>query len=119
MALEWGNAREGAAMGNPVGSGVLAHKYYGKMSELVKVYFRAFVSGIMGNKMICVIPAVEPNLEYAARLQLIEKARSLVTSLKHAVGIDFKAGIGTVRPWEDMFDSYRKLSTRCATECGT
>ena len=108
MALEWGNAREGAAMGNPVGSGVLAHKYYGKMSELVKVYFRAFVSGIMGNKMICVIPAVEPNLEYAARLQLIEKARSLVTSLKHAVGIDFKAGIGTVRPWEDMFDSYQE-----------
>lgn len=108
MALEWGNAREGAGMGNPVGSGVLAHRYYGKMSELVKVYFRAFVSGIMGNKMICVIPAAEPQLEYEARLQLIEKARSLVTSLKHAVGIDFKAGIGSVRPWEDMFDSYQE-----------
>ncbi len=108
MALEWGNAREGAGMGNPVGSGVLAHKYYDKMSELVKVYFKAFVSSIMGNKMICVIPAAEPQLEYASRLQLIEKARSLVTSLKHAVGIDFKAGIGSVRPWEDMFDSYQE-----------
>lgn len=108
MALEWGNAREGAGMGNPVGSGVRAHKYYDKMSELVKVYFRAFVSEIMGNKMICVIPSMEPQLEYGARLQLIEKARSLVTSLKHAVGIDFKAGIGSVRSWEDMFDSYQE-----------
>lgn len=108
MALEWGNKREGAGMDNPVGSGVRAHKYYDKMSELVKVYFKAFVSGIMGNKMICVLPSAEPQLEYADRLQLIEKARSLVTSLKHAVGIDFKAGIGSVRSWEAMFDSYQE-----------
>lgn len=108
MALEWGNAREGAAMGNPVGSGIRAHRYYDKMSELVKVYFKAFVSGIMGNKMICVIPSEEPQLEYGDRLQLIEKARSLVTSLKHAVGIDFKAGIGSVKSWEAMFDSYQE-----------
>lgn len=108
MALEWGNKRDGAGMGNPVGSGIRAHKYYDKMSELVKVYFKAFVSGIMGNKMICVLPSAEPQLEYSDRLQLIEKARSLVTSLKHAVGIDFKAGIGSVRSWEAMFDSYQE-----------
>lgn len=108
MALEWGNKREGAGMGNPVGAGIRAHKYYDKMAELVKVYFKAFVSGIMGNKMICVLPSAESQLDYGARLQLIEKARSLVTSLKHAVGIDFKAGIGSVRSWEDMFDSYQE-----------
>ena len=108
MALEWGNAREGAAMGNPVGSGIRAHKYYDKMSELVKVYFKAFVGGIMGNKMICVLPSAGRQLEYGDRLQLIEKARSLVTSLKHAVGIDFRAGIGSVRPWEAMYDSYQE-----------
>ncbi|MDD3252789.1 MAG: response regulator [Lachnospiraceae bacterium] len=108
MALEWGNGREGAGMGNPVGSGVRAHKYYDKMAELVKVYFKAFVSEIMGNKMICVIPSVEPQLAYENRLQLIERARSLVTSLKHTAGIDFKAGIGSVKSWEDMFDSYQE-----------
>ncbi len=108
MALEWGNARDGSGMGNPVGSGIRAHKYYDQMSELVKVYFKGFVSDIMGNKMICVLPLAQPQLEYGERLQLIERARSLVTSLKHTVGIDFKAGIGSVRPWEAMFDSYQE-----------
>lgn len=108
MALEWGNKREGAGMGNPVGSGVLAHKYYDKMSELVKVYFKAIAGGIMGNKMICVLPSAEPHLEYGDRLQLIEKARSMITSLKHTVGIDFKLGIGSVRSWDAMFDSYQE-----------
>lgn len=108
MALEWGNKREGAGMGNPVGSGILAHKYYDKMSELAKMYFKALVSEIMGNKMICVIPSEEAQLEYEERLQLIEKARSLVTSLKRTVGIDFKAGIGSVKSWEAMFDSYQE-----------
>lgn len=108
MALEWGNGRDGAGMGNPVGSGIRAHIHYDKMAALVKVYFKAVVGGIMGNKMICVIPSEEPQQEYAQRLQLIEKARGLVTSLKHAVGIDFKAGIGSVRPWEAMFGSYQE-----------
>lgn len=108
MVLEWGEKREGEGMGNPVGSGVRAHKYYDKMAELVKVYFKAFVSNIMGNKMVCVIPSRETRLEYGDRLCMIEKARSLVTSLKNMAGIDFKAGIGSVRPWAAMFDSYQE-----------
>lgn len=108
MALEWGEWNEGGAMTNPVGSGVRAHKYYDKMTELVKVYFRACVSNIMGNKIVCVIPSGEPKMEYEERLRMIEKARSMVTSLKNAVGIDFKAGIGSVRPWEAMFNSYQE-----------
>lgn len=106
MVLEWGNGRDGNGMGNPVGSGIMAHKYYGKMAELVKVYFHACVSNIMGNKMISVIPIREAKLEYDRRLRMIEKARSLVTSLKNTVGIDFKAGIGSVRSWDAMGESY-------------
>lgn len=108
MALEWGEWNEDGGMTNPVGSGVRAHKYYEKMTELVKVYFKACVSNIMGNKIVCVIPSGEPKLEYQDRIRMIEKARSMVTSLKNAVGIDFKAGIGSVRPWEAMFDSYQE-----------
>lgn len=108
MALEWGEWTEDGSMTNPVGSGVRAHKYYGKMSELMKVYFRACVSNIMGNKIVCVIPSSEPRMEYEDRIRMIEKARSLVTSLKNEVGIEFKAGIGSVRSWEAMFDSYQE-----------
>ncbi len=47
-------------------------------------------------------------MEYGDRIRMIEKATSLITSLKNVVGIDFKAGIGSVRPWESMFDSYQE-----------
>ncbi|MGN0373401.1 MAG: response regulator [Bariatricus sp.] len=108
LALEWGEGNEEGGMTNPVGSGVRGYKYYGKMSELVKVYFRACVSNIMGNKIVCVIPSGKPKLEYQDRIRMIEKARSLVSSLKKTVGVDFKAGIGSVQPWDSMFDSYQE-----------
>ena len=108
MVLEWGEGNGQGAMGNPVGSGVRAHQYYDNMSQQIKVYFKACVSSLMGNKIVCVIPSSQGQLEYASRLQMIEKARSLVTSLKHMVGIDFKAGIGSVCPWESMLDSYQE-----------
>lgn len=39
-------------------------------------------------------------LSEEGRIQkMVEKARSMLTSLKNMVGIDFKAGIGSVRPW--------------------
>lgn len=91
-----------------MGSGIRAHRYYDKMSELIKVYFKASVSNIMGNKIVCVIPFESGKMEYASRLCMIEKARNLVSSLKNTVGIDFKAGIGAVRPWESVFDSYQE-----------
>ncbi len=108
IALEWGEGREGEAMENPVGSGIRGHRYYDKMAELVKVYFRAYVSNIMGNKLIFVVPSREEKLEYQDRVRIIEKARNLVAALKKLVGIDFRAGIGSVRPWDSMFDSYQE-----------
>lgn len=108
MVLEWGEEQENGNLGNVVGSGVRAHKYYDKMAELVKVYFKAYTGSIMGNKILCVIPSQAPQLEYEARLRMIEKGRNLTASLKNAVGIHFKVGIGSVRPWESMFDSYEE-----------
>lgn len=108
MVLEWGEEDKGSRMGNPVGSGVRAHRYYDQMVQLIKVYFKAVVSSIMGNKIVCAIPLAEAELGYEDRLRMIEKARSLLTSLKNAMGIESKAGIGSVRSWEAMFDSYQE-----------
>ena len=108
LTLEWGEKSEGNGMANPVGSGVRGHRYYDKMAELVKVYFHAYVSSIMGNKLVCVLPFPREHLAYEDRLRMIEKARSMVTALKNMVGADFKAGIGSVRPWESMFESYQE-----------
>ena len=108
MTLEWGEKSEGAAMANPVGSGIRGHRYYDKMAELIKVYFHAYVSSIMGNKLVCVLPFAKESLEYEERLRMIEKARSMAAALKNMVGADFKVGIGSVQTWESSFKSYQE-----------
>lgn len=108
LVIEWGEGREKNGMGNPVGSGVRAHKYYDKMAELVKVYFKAYVSSIMGNKVVCAVPAAERELEYGERLRTIEKTRHLCDALKTVAGTDFKVGIGSTKTWEAMFESYQE-----------
>ncbi|MFR5601749.1 MAG: response regulator [Lachnospiraceae bacterium] len=108
MVLEWGDGNEGEGMANPIGSGVRGHQYYDKMSQLVKVYFKACVSNIMGNKIVCALPFGKASLEYEERIRMIEKARSLLNALKNTVGVSFKAGIGSVKPWDLAFDSYQE-----------
>lgn len=108
MVLEWGEGREKFGMGNPVGSGIRAHKFYNKMIELVKVSFKSYISSIIGNKVICVVPKSEPKLEYNERLQMIEKVRHMTTLMNQMLDVDFRVGIGSTRPWSEIFTSYQE-----------
>ena len=103
--FEWGEGFEKDAPGNPVGASVRAQKFAAQMGGQIRIFFRAYLSDIMGNKLIAAIPWTNPEMSYQERLRMIERMRSLVTSLKEMVGIDFKAGIGSVESWADMFDS--------------
>ncbi len=108
IVFEWGDGDLSNTPGNPVGSSVRAHKFVARMSEQIRVYFKAYLSDIMGNKIVAVIPSENEGLNYEERLRMIEKVRSLVSSLKEMVSIDFKAGIGSVRTWDDAFESYQE-----------
>ncbi|MBE6004958.1 MAG: response regulator [Lachnospiraceae bacterium] len=108
IVLEWGEGFMSHAPGNPVGSSVRAHKFVSGISEQIRTYFKAYLSNIMGNKIVAVIPSETDNLSYEDRLRMIEKVRSLTASLKEMVSIDFKAGIGSVRTWDDAFESYQE-----------
>ena len=106
--FEWGEGFEKEAPGNPIGASVRAQKFATQMSRQIRIFFKAYLSDIMGNKLIAAIPWNDSEMSYSDRLRMIERMRSLVTSLKEMVGIDFKAGIGSVQPWSDMFDSYQE-----------
>lgn len=108
LVLEWGSGMEDGAMGNPIGSGVMAHRHYARMSELVKVYFKACVSNIMGNKLVCVLMTSQQQQEYGDRLHLIERTRELVNALKRTLGIAVRAGIGSPKAWDSMGESYHE-----------
>lgn len=78
------------------------------MKALIRTYFGAYMSDIMGNKLIIVVPSEKERLSYEERLQMIERTRSLVTALREMADVAFKAGIGSIRSWDDMFDSYQE-----------
>ncbi len=103
MVLEWQG--EG---GSTSGGGIHLYHHYDKIAELVKIYFKAFVSGIMGNKIICAIPTTQPQLEYEERRKFTKSARNLANSLKHVVGVDFKVGVGSPDHWSGAFNSYQE-----------
>lgn len=107
LVLEWGEDFRSAVPGNPVGSSVRARKFSIRMGEQIRVYFRAFLSDIMGNKVVAAIPWPREEMNYGERLSIIERVRSLDGSLKEITGQDFRAGIGSVKPWEDMYESYQ------------
>ena len=108
LVMEWGEWNEQRGMENPIGSGVRVHRDYARLTERIKVYFRAFISNIMGNKVVCILPQADPRMEYQDRINLIEKARNLKESLQQTLNADCRIGIGSVQPWASMNRSYQE-----------
>ncbi|WP_409969225.1 response regulator [Bengtsoniella intestinalis] len=106
LVLEWRGSSEKSKPSDQANAGIHLYHHYDKIVELVKVYFRAFISGVMGNKLICALPCSEPYLEYSQNLNT--NIRTLLSALKQVVGIDFKVGVGTPRTWETLFDGYQE-----------
>ncbi|MCH3962168.1 MAG: response regulator [Solobacterium sp.] len=106
IVLEWDQQFNEKQPENPIDASVKGQKLASKMSSNIKMYMRAYLSPIMGNKIFCAVPYEMTDMTYDDRLRIIEKVRVLVESLKKETGNDFKAGIGAVHYWESMYDSY-------------
>ncbi len=107
LVIEWGESGAGNLLENPIGSGVRGYSYASKMAELIKVYFRAFVSSVIQNRIVVYIPCEEESLSYSKRVLMIDQARKLRHALEDMVGADFRIGIGTVRSYENARLSYQ------------
>lgn len=112
MMVEWGDGEEESGSGklvtNPVGSSVRARRFASAMNSQIAQTFHCYKSEMIGNRMAVVIPSESETQSYEERLQLIEKARRLEENLRAMVGIEFHIGIGGIRPWEKMYESYRE-----------
>lgn len=111
MVIEWGEGRQPEGMGNPVGAAVRAHKLLSPLMETVRIYFKSYLSGVMGNKLIAVLPAQETPTPYEERLSIIERAIAMTGALGDVLSADVRVGIGPARPWERMEQSYQEALT--------
>ncbi len=106
--IECGDELRKGELTNTVGSGIKLQKHYMIFRETVKEATGGIVGALMANKVIVLIPTGEQQEEYSQRVMKIENTRALLRKLEQQTELKFKAGIGTVKSWKDMEESYRE-----------
>lgn len=107
LSIVSGDTQEGNHMTNAVGSSVKISGKYQEIREAVKDFFDCKIGNVMANKIAVLIPYSSGKMEYNDRSALIERARDLVRYLRKKTDMNFRIGIGGVKPLKDLGESYR------------
>lgn len=120
MVLVCGDSREGSHMTNAVGSSVKLQRYYKEIREFIKLYFpSALVSNVMGNKIAVLVPYSEEEFDYNARDAVIENAREVAHKLEQRTDINYRIGIGKVKPLDKLETSYKEANSALSITSNT
>lgn len=103
-----GEDQKGNHMTNAVGSSVRIQREYKRIRESLKTYLECFVGAAMGNKIAMFLPYNNERMEYQDRIDLIDKAREIIRTLKREHDASFRMGIGSVRKLEELPTSYNE-----------
>lgn len=110
IVIECGDELHRGELSNKVGAGIKLQKNILIFRETIKEAVNSIIGEVMANKVIVVVPGKSQAEEYDERVAKIERMRSLLRKLEQQIGLKFKAGIGSVKKWHDMPESYREAS---------
>ena len=109
IVLEWGDDKaEDHHLTNAVGTGIKMQSYYKEIREVVKGFYECVIGSMMANRVIIYVPHDTENVEYAERIEIIEKTRTMIRKLRQYVDVKFRAGIGSVVKLEECARSYQE-----------
>lgn len=111
MVVQYGDINERGDLGNPVGASIKAQSFYLEFREIVKEFFNGIIGPAMVNQVVVFIPWDYAEMNYNERIQVIEKTRNLVRKLMRRIELNFRAGIGSVKPLNELAVSYREAAT--------
>lgn len=94
ILLQFGEDYENGELTNPVGMSMRAQKFYPILRQLVKKHFECMVGGLMGNKVILMVPEASEIESYEERIKIIAQARKLLHDLEAQIDARFRIGIG-------------------------
>ena len=106
MLIECGDELRRGVLSNTVGAGIKLQKHYMVFRETVKEATGGIVGALMSNRVIILVPCLDSREEYSHRVLKIENTRALLRKLESQTDLKFKAGIGKVKKWKDMTESY-------------
>ncbi len=106
--LVCGESQQGSHLTNAVGSSVRIQKIYSNVRETIKEYIPGIVGSAMGNKIAICVPYSNGKMEYNERIEMIERAREMIRSLKRNNDVSFRLGVGSVKPLLEVQSSYNE-----------
>lgn len=108
MVLECGDELRKGVLANTVGSGIRLQKHYMIFREIIKETTGGAVGALMANKVIILVPCENKEESYEERVQKIDTIRAVLRKLEQQIEMKFKAGIGLVKPWSTVMESYKE-----------
>ena len=106
MAVVCGERDEDSNLTNAVGSSVRLQNHYAELRSYIKDFCGGIVGNVMSNKIAVLVPYDKKEMDYADRNALIEKTREFTRTLQKKLSGDFKIGIGGVKEFSKMNESY-------------
>lgn len=103
-----GREQVGNHMTGAVAAGITIQNIYQEIRPIIENYIPGIIGFVMANKIPVLMTRQSGGFEYEERIEMIEKARALVRKLSEKFDINFRIGIGSVRPLEDMSESYNE-----------
>ena len=108
IVIECGDELHKGELSNTVGAGIRLQKHYMVMREMLKEATGGIVGALMANKVIILVPSDTGEEEYNERLVKIDNIRGMLRKLEQQLDMKFKAGIGSVKNWNEMNESYQE-----------
>ncbi len=110
VVIEWGEEKKGQYLSNPIGSGVRMQKVFPEFREYCKEYLKCAMGNIVINKISLYVPYEKSEMEYDARISVIEKCRVLSRKLRDRTNLEIRIGIGTVKKTGETRISYSEAA---------
>lgn len=108
MSLEAEDFSEKERGKDGMNAGLRIQKDYGVIKDILKQHFQCYVSGLMGNRILMLVPAASLEEEYPMRIQIIEKAGAMLRELSRICHTEFRIGIGAVHGMDSLQESYHE-----------
>jgi len=106
MSVVCGDRDEDSNLTNAIGTGVRLQNHYAELRSYLKDYCDGIVGNVMSNKVAVLVPYADSQMDYSQRNELIEKTREFASMLQRKLGVDFKIGIGGVKEFAKLNESY-------------
>lgn len=108
MVIECGDELHKGVLSNTLGAGIRLQKHYMVMREMLKETTGGIVGALMANKVIVLVPSELEKEEYDERVVKIDNIRGMLRKLEQQLDLKFKAGIGSVKRWNEINESYQE-----------